>query len=65
MTVGTDNFTLDMEGKGDYSPGTILSGTVGDINPQFSAKIDGTLNGARATAMLHQIASGLAERKIA
>merc|ERR1711976_742302 len=62
--VGTDNFSLDMEGHADYSPGTVLSGTIGDINPQLSTSVDGTLNGARVTAMLQSIAEGFATRKL-
>merc|ERR1712151_1138890 len=62
--LGTDNMTLDITGFGDYSPKTILSGTVGDINPQFEMSIDATLNGARGTALLHQIAEQMATRKM-
>lgn len=63
QVMGSDNFSMDMTGCGDYSPGTILGGTIGDINPQVKMSWDGTLNGTTGTALLHQIASGMAEKK--
>jgi len=64
QVMGKDSFTFDAEGCGDYSPGTILSGTVGEINPQFKASMDGNLKGTVGVSFLHQIANNFAEKKM-
>lgn len=51
--MGSDSFKLDIEGYADYSPATILAGSVGDINPQMNVDFDATMAGNTIVSICH------------